>query len=295
MLFTYDVVKAMLEETSDVSNDVRFVSAVTLPLTIVAETFTRSFEGYFYPMTMTAPLLTTRARVEQLDFSHSLVMLHNDEPAGIAMLACRDRDAWCGGFGIASPFRGRGLARRLGEAMLEQARLVGATRLSLEVLTRNTGAIQVYQALGLSVVRDLHLFEWNGDDAGSQASQAQETCTSAQPHDLLQHFIQLHPVKAAWQRDLPALLVRSGMHGLAWKDDVGHHAYVLFSVRDTTARIEDLGATRAEDAIHILQSLQANYAKLVSVNEPGDSPSSAAFLACNFQEVDRQHEMVIQL
>jgi GNAT superfamily N-acetyltransferase len=281
-----------------VQHDVHFMPAASLPLPVVAETFTRSFEGYFYPMTITVPMLTTRARIEQIDFSHSLVMLHNDEPCGVAILACRDADTWCGGLGITMPFRGRGLALSLGQAMLEQARLVGATRLSLEVLTRNTAAIRLYQRLGLTIIRDLHLFEWVVDAEHAtkvQPAQDKALCMPSSRRDLLQQFMQLHPVRAAWQRDLPALLVRSGMQGLAWNDDAGHSAYVLFSERDTMARIEDLGATRVEDAIYVLQALQARYVKLVSVNEPSESPNSAAYLACHFREVDRQHEMVIQL
>ena len=182
--------------------------------------------------------------------------------------------------------------------MLEQVQAAGATQLSLEVLTRNTPAIRLYRRLGLTITRDLQLFEWTADDVvgGPRRAVAGEPAEVAvPPRDLLQHFAATHAVAAAWQRDLPALLVRPELQGLSYTNDQGRRSYVLYSVRDGTARIEDLGATHVEDAIRILLDLQARYHKVVSVNEPADSPISAAYIACDFREADRQHEMVLQI
>lgn len=267
-----------------------------MPLAAFAALFTRSFEDYFYPGAMTTEQLTTRVRVEQLDLSHSIVMLLDDEPAGQALLGLRADHAWCGGFGIVKSLRGRGLAHELGQALLDQARRAGATRFSLEVLTRNTAALRVYSRLGLAVVRDLQIFEWAVDDSSPSLPRGdvdQAGLVGLPARELLEYFAATHTVAAAWQRDLPALLVRPGLHGLGYANRAAAPTYVLITVRDSTARIEDLGARSVEDAIGLLQQLQQRYSKLVSVNEPGDSPITAAYGACGFREVDRQHEMVI--
>ncbi|HYF65099.1 MAG TPA: GNAT family N-acetyltransferase [Herpetosiphonaceae bacterium] len=268
-------------------HSIRFAPAAQLSLDAFADLFTRSFENYFYPGVTTAPILAARARFEQIDFSRSLVMYAGDEPAGQAILALRGEEAWCGGFGITVPFRGRGLARQLIAALIDQARQAGSRRFSLEVLTRNAPAIKTYLGAGLAIARDLQIFEWN---RGEQAVPGSTGCAPADPAELLGRFRALHPAGAAWQRDLPALLVKPGLSGLALGE-----AYVVFSQRDATVRIEDLGAADAGQAATLLQALQARAAKIVSVNEPADSPVTAAFARCGFQETDRQHELSLPL
>ncbi|NJN19332.1 MAG: GNAT family N-acetyltransferase, partial [Oscillochloris sp.] len=82
------------------TNGVSFASAATLSLEALADLFTRSFEGYFYPGTTTTALLARRVRTESIDLLHSPIVLRDDVPVGIALVARRDRRAWCGGFGI---------------------------------------------------------------------------------------------------------------------------------------------------------------------------------------------------
>jgi hypothetical protein len=112
----------------------------------------------------------------------------------------------------------------------------------------------------------------------------------------LEHFAALHPAPAAWQRDLPALLARGGMQGLALMEAQRPRAYALITpISDGGARIEDLGAAGAEWATALLGLLQARYPRLISVNEPADSPLTPAFDSAGFAEVDRQHELWIDL
>jgi GNAT superfamily N-acetyltransferase len=216
----------------------RFAPASSFALDTLAEIFTRSFEAYFYPGAITAALLAAHVRIESLDLHRSLVMLVGDQPAGIALLALRGERAWCGGFGVTLPLRGRGLAHPLAAALIDQARQAGARSLSLEVLTRNERAIKTYLRAGFQARRDLRIFEWRRPDDGSgtggrgladteiggQGDSGRRLSTSPThplalselaPATLLEHFAALHPAPAAWQRDLPALLVRGSARGLA--------------------------------------------------------------------------------
>lgn len=272
----------------------RFVSASTFALDAFADIFTRSFEAYFYEGTTTTAHLAERIRDENIDLYRSLVMLVDDEPAGQAVLALRGDQAWCGGFGVLMAFRGRGLAHQLAEALRDQARQAGARRLSLEVLTRNDLAIKAYARAGLQVQRDLLVLEWRGADAQPIPARVRNISAAA-PEQLLEYFAALHPVPAAWQRDHVSLLVGKPLEGLMVERDGRPAAYVLFAVRDDTLRIVDIGAQRADDVHDLLGALQERAPRVVDVNEPADSPLIPAFQSAGFIELDRQHEMAIDL
>jgi GNAT superfamily N-acetyltransferase len=293
---------------------VTFAPAASYTLDALGDIFTRSFENYYYPGTTTAAILSARVRTEQIDLHRSVVMRVGDAVAGIALLGLRGDRAWCGGFGVMLPFRGRGLAHELAMAMLDQARQASARGCGLEVLTLNQPAIKTYARAGFQPLRDLQVLEWRRpqgppepgiqrDDqlsigqADKQLHQQEDTnlqSSIAQPHPtvLLAHFAALHHVPAAWQRDLPALLVRGGMDGLALMDGERLRAYALLTpTLDSGARVEDIGADDVERAAMLLLALQARYARLISENEPADSALTPAFEAAGFIEVDRQHEL----
>jgi GNAT superfamily N-acetyltransferase len=295
---------------------VTFAPAASYTLDALGDIFTRSFENYFYPGTTTTAILSARVRTEQIDLHRSLVMRLGDQVAGIALLGLRGDRAWCGGFGVILPLRGRGLAHALATAMLDQARQAGARSCGLEVLTRNQPAIKTYARAGFQQRRDLHVLEWrrpppeiglHGDNlhtvghAGAQLHQQehdklQSRITQQHPTALLAHFAALHPAPAAWQRDLPALLVRGGMQGLALMDGEQMRAYALLTpTPDSGARIEDFGAEDFDQATRLLSAIQVRYARLVSVNEPDDSALTPAFKTAGFSEADRQHDLQVDL
>jgi RimJ/RimL family protein N-acetyltransferase len=274
----------------------RFQPASSFALDALADIFTRSFEQYFYPGTTTAEILAQRVRVEQIDLHRSLVMLVGDEPAGLALVARRADRAWCGGFGVVLSLRGRGLSHQLAAAMLEQARQTEARRFSLEVLTRNERAIKTYLHLGMRIQRDLQILDWRRTEGEPRTENQGQLVEVEEPVRLLDRFAALHLAPAAWQRDLPALLTRGGFSGLALEEAGVTVAYALFQASaDGIVRIEDLGAQRADQAVSVLAVLQARSQRIVTVNEPADSPLTAAFLSTGFNEIDRQHEMWVEL
>ncbi|HEY1015968.1 MAG TPA: GNAT family N-acetyltransferase, partial [Herpetosiphonaceae bacterium] len=250
---------------------------------------------YFYPGVTTAPLLAARQRAEQIDLTRSLALRVGGELAGQATLALRGDRAWCGGFGVTAPFRGRGLARPLIAALIDQAREAGARRFGLEVLTRNEKAIKAYRGAGLSISRDLLIFQWAAEGSAPVDAADAPGIADAAPRELLRQFDALHPAPAAWQRDLPALLVKQGLQGLALTRGGELAGYALYSLRESALRIEDLAARDAGRAAELLRALQRRAATISSVNEPDDSPLTAAFAACGFRESDRQHEMALDL
>ena len=264
-----------------------FLPASAFTLEAFADLYTRSFAGYFYPMAQTVAGFSARVRIDQLDLHHSVVLLVNDVPAGQATLGLRGTQAWCGGFGIAPEFRGRGLGPPLFAQFIARARKAGATHLALEALTRNAAALKVYTGAGLRIAREMRLFEWIGDVPDPKPMD----WPTADPVQIAQHFQRLHAVAPVWGRDLPSLLLRPGLREITMNAH-GHRAgNVLFSVNENTARIVDVGAESADVATALLMQLQASFAKVVSIDEPADSPLTAAFDRCGFRQFDQQYEL----
>lgn len=270
-----------------------FITAAELSLNELAALFTRAFEGYFYPGTTTPQILARRVAIENIDLLYSPVLLADDEPAGVALLARRGARRWCGGFGVIALQRGQGLAHALAGEMVRLARASGGRRLDLEVLTRNGRAERVYQRAGLSATRRLLILSWRPGDEPTPATPAM--LHEREPSELvLGHFAALHPVSAAWQRESATLLAMPDLQGFALHHD-GVAAYALTQGGGDELRIVDFGARDVDAAAQLLQALQARARSLFSVNEPAESPLSAAFLRASFVIVDEQHAMTIDL
>jgi RimJ/RimL family protein N-acetyltransferase len=274
----------------------QFIPASSLSLESFADLFTRSFENYFYPMTMTAATFATRLRTEQLDLHHSVVLVLNDTPIGQATLGLRGDKAWCGGFGIVLEHRGKHFASALLSEFLKQAREAGAKSLSLEVLQKNTVAQGLYASAGLQRQRDLRLLEWKRDSNPSGEKMLEPL--AIQPvnmPEVVSNFHRLHPVSPAWQRDLPSILLQHNLLQLTCTKRSELQGYVLFTAKDNIARIYDLGANESDSAKMLLSGLQSHYKEIYSVNEPTDNPITAVYDMCNFREYDRQYELGMAL
>ncbi|HMQ33904.1 MAG TPA: GNAT family N-acetyltransferase [Chloroflexaceae bacterium] len=272
---------------------ITFTPASSLSLEALAELFTRSFEAYFYPGVTTPAILARRVAAEDIDLVRSVVLTVGGQPAGVALLARRGARAWCAGFGVAMAHRGRGLAHALAAELIRQAREAGARALTLEVLTRNTAALRVYEAAGLTIRRRLLVLAWRpGDEGRPEAAPLEEL----PPDELvLGHFAALHPAPAAWQREPAALLALPDLRGLALGEGGALAAYALVSGDETGLRLADLGARDEPAARRLLAALQARAASLTSVNEPAESPLTPAFLRSGFVVADEQHELRCEL
>jgi GNAT superfamily N-acetyltransferase len=273
--------------------DIQYERASALTLDAFAELFTRSFADYFYPMTHTAAILATRLRQDHLDLHHSVVMRVDGALAGQAMLGIRGLIGWCGGFGVVPAFRGRGLAHGLFDALVARAREAGLRELWLEALTRNTSALAVYTRGGMRIVRDVIIYEWKRGE--HPTAPVAGVWDADRPEDLLHSFARLHPVPAQWNRDLPELIVTPDLSGIGIGDRAQPNAYALYKPSQRAVRIIDLAARDAASALPVLHALQTKFDTVRSVNEPSDSPATAAFLESGFVETDRQHVLTMTL
>lgn len=125
----------------------------------LADCLTAGFEDYLIPARFTAEGLERRMRPEHLDPYASSVYLEGDRPAGVILIARRGWTSRVAAMGVAKPFRGRGVGRRMLEEALEEARARGDRRMLLEVFEQNPAAVRLYQAVGFRVTRRLLGYE----------------------------------------------------------------------------------------------------------------------------------------
>lgn len=118
----------------------------------------RAYEGYAVPTHFDRATLDLMGRIGDLDDAHSPVLRVGGETVGFGALGLRGERAWLGGFGVALPWRRRGLGRRLLEAWFDAARSRGARRAQLEVLEPNAAARALYEAQGFRSVRWLEVW-----------------------------------------------------------------------------------------------------------------------------------------
>jgi ribosomal protein S18 acetylase RimI-like enzyme len=312
-----------------------FISASALSLESVADLYTRTFADYFYNAFITAAHMQMFVQVEQLDLTRSPVLYIGDEPVGLATVGLRGERAYCKGFGIVAPFRGRGLAAPLCEEVIRQTRLAGARTLQLGVMQQNERAVKTYLHAGLHVWRELHTFEWErGLDPIALCDLP--LAEPVAPAVLLDSHMTLHAVAPIWGRDLPSLREMAGLTGLAvpagrtlsesctaaptagGREPAGRtfaesctaapkggrrepadsaaKAYVLYETsKEGTVEIMDIAATRVEQAVALLAQLQQMHRLIVCNNEPDRSPMLEAFHAAGFRETIRRFEMVMDL
>jgi hypothetical protein len=202
-----------------------------------------------------------------------------------------------GGFGITLEYRGRGRAHELMTALIEEARRLQASTLTLEVLSQNSAAIRLYESAGMTTARELMIYERKADASSPSPSAMAAQLHEAPPAELLQHFQRLHLQPPAWQRDLPTLLASDGLQGLYLGERELPRAYALLREGPNQQRyIVDLAARRPEDADALCEGVAARVeGSLRIINEPESSIFCAALQAQGFLQTASQHEMRMAL
>ena len=126
----------------------------------VADTVTRSFEGYLVSIRFTPEAYERRFRNEHLDPYASRVYVRDGAPIGIMLIARRGWTRRVAAMGFVPEARGQGLGRRaLGEVIAE-ARSQGERTVMLEVIDGNAPAMALYTKVGFRTLRRLVGYRW---------------------------------------------------------------------------------------------------------------------------------------
>lgn len=136
------------------------------PLHDGVEAFNSGFEGYFHEQRVTIDSFAKRFGLEDLSPEYSLLAYHDGKPSGIIISGIKEIGgevvAWNGGTGVATELRGRGVGKKLMDALLEVYKENNVRFATLEALSKNEAAIQLYKKMGFSVKNSLKFLRYDG-------------------------------------------------------------------------------------------------------------------------------------
>jgi ribosomal protein S18 acetylase RimI-like enzyme len=125
------------------------------PLPDLVELLNRGFESYFVPIQFNVSAFLAMLRKDSVDLSASRVLLSDEEPSGIALIARRGWASRLAAMGISEGLRGRGAGTWLIEKLIQEARERQDREMVLEVIDGNEPAVRLYQKYGFQIIRRL--------------------------------------------------------------------------------------------------------------------------------------------
>ena len=267
-----------------------------IDLNAIADAFNAVYEDYVMPVRVTAEQMEHHVRSNDIVLAESPLWLDDDGAVvGMAMLGVRGDRGWVGGFGIAKPYRGRGLSHLLIQELIERGRRLSLREIVLEVITTNTAAIRTYERAGFTRQRDLVILLRRPD------ARTLDIDTSAVTIAVPMLLLANRPQSAhtpAWQHELRSLTHDDKLTGLAVGPTDAPLAMAVYLVPDDTSiRIADLAAIDHDAAQTLLSALiqREPDRSIALVNEPEGSKALPALYDLGWQEVMRQHEMAYAL
>jgi len=125
------------------------------PLPDLAQLLNLSFENYLVPVTFNLLQFLTMIRKDSVDLAASRVLLVDEQPAGIALIARRGWTSRLAAMGIVQSMRGKGTGSWFMENLIREARERNDRDMVLEVIEQNASAVKLYQKCGFHSTRRL--------------------------------------------------------------------------------------------------------------------------------------------
>ena len=125
------------------------------PLPDLVELLNRGFENYFIPIQFNDPMFLAMLHKDSVDLSVSRVLLADQEPLGIALIARRGWASRLAAMGISEGIRGRGAGTWLMQKLIREACERQDREMVLEVIEGNGPAVRLYQNYGFQTIRRL--------------------------------------------------------------------------------------------------------------------------------------------
>lgn len=276
------------------------------PLKDGVEAYNRGFEGYFYDQTKDMDSFSKRFGLEDLSPEYSVVAYYEGRPAGIVLSGIKkvngEMVAWNGGTGVAKELRGKGAGKKLMNAVMDLYRENDVRYATLEAISRNESAIELYKKLGYDVKKRLKFLQFNEvlNAQVFETAKSNYQIEHVSPQELTAvHFYQ-H--QSPWQNqnlhDASAITLRDEHHQIA--------GYSLYKKMFKEGEIASIGLLQLEvaenrsDAADIIRTLlKHSFFPLdrafqrTTVNTPDDKTLLLEVLQeCGFKEWEEQVWMV---
>ncbi|MBK9924913.1 MAG: GNAT family N-acetyltransferase [Anaerolineales bacterium] len=114
-----------------------------------------AFEGYLVPVRFSLQQFQTMLHRDSIDLPSSRILLANDRPVGIALIARRGWSSRLAAMGIAKEMRGQRAGTWFMEQLIQESLERGEREMTLEVIEQNTAAVRLYKNMGFRIVRRL--------------------------------------------------------------------------------------------------------------------------------------------
>ncbi len=127
------------------------------PMSDLVKILNRGFENYLVPIQFNVSQFMIILRKDTIDLNSSRVLLADEQPSGIALIARRGslRASRLAAMGISRPMRGKGAGSWLMDKLIHEARERHDREMVLEVIEQNDPAVRLYQKYGFQMVRRL--------------------------------------------------------------------------------------------------------------------------------------------
>ena len=129
--------------------------ASDFPLLDLVQLLNHSFENYFVPIEFNVSTFLAMLRKDSIDLSASRVLIANDEPSGLALIARRGWTSRLAAIGIVKEIRGKGAGSWFMEKLTYEGRERNDHEMVLEVIETNEPAVRLYRKCGFQTVRRL--------------------------------------------------------------------------------------------------------------------------------------------
>ena len=137
--------------------DLKTAPASNYPTADLVQLLNQSFESYLIPIHFDSFQLHNMLRKDTIDLTASCVLIVDDQPAGIALIARRGtlRASRLAAMGVAKELRGKKAGTWLMDKLIVEARERKDREMVLEVIEQNEPAVGLYQNSGFETVRRL--------------------------------------------------------------------------------------------------------------------------------------------
>jgi ribosomal protein S18 acetylase RimI-like enzyme len=130
-------------------------TASNYPLPDLVKFLNQSFENYHVPIQFNTTAFLNMLRKDGIDLAASRVLLVDDRPCGMALIARRGWTSRLAAMGIAKEIRGQGAGSWFMDELIDEARQRGEHEMVLEVIEQNEPAVKLYRKSGFQTIRRL--------------------------------------------------------------------------------------------------------------------------------------------
>ncbi|XKE94140.1 GNAT family N-acetyltransferase [Metaplanococcus flavidus] len=193
------------------------------------EAWNKGFEGYPFDMTTTPEAFEKRMAQEGLSGELSVVAFDDEEAVGLVLNGIREsggrKIGWNGGTGVAMSWRKKGIGLQLMEKTLEILKEQDVEVATLEAISGNGKAIELYKKLGYEIVDELHFMKLDGAvESKVPSDSGKYDIRKADPQEIgqLPFYRGDFPWQIQWQS------VREGKGVIAFDEEGQAAGYALF-------------------------------------------------------------------